>query len=94
MKKLLIIPFILLVGCYTTMPVHTMSDTQLQYEYLEKSSELASKESQLQNRRYMRSLDQSFQDGMASSLIYSVSELRGRLTALRLEMSRRGLYTP
>ncbi len=94
MKKLLIIPFILIVGCYTTMPVHTMSDTQLQHEFLEKSSELASIESQLHNRRYMRSLDQSFQEGTESSLIYSISELEERLTALRLELSRRGLYGP
>ena len=93
MRKLLaLLIILLLVGCYTTMPVHTMSDSQLQQEYLEKSSELASKESQLQNRRYMRSLDQSFQEGMENSLIYSISELRGRLIALRLEMSRRGLW--
>ena len=47
LMALLIILF--LVGCYTTaMPVHTMSDSQLQHEYLEKSSELANEESQLQ----------------------------------------------
>ncbi len=47
LMALLIILF--LVGCYTTaMPVHTMSDSQLQHEFLEKSSELANEESQLQ----------------------------------------------
>ncbi len=30
----------LLIGC-KTMPVHTMTDSQLQHEYLEKSSDLA-----------------------------------------------------
>ena len=49
MRKLLALLIILLLaGCYTPMPVHTMSDFQLQHEYLEKSSELASEESQLQ----------------------------------------------
>jgi len=52
MRKLLsLLIILLLAGCYsyTTMPVHTMSDSQLQHEYLEKSSELANEESQLQN---------------------------------------------
>ncbi len=41
MKKLLIILIIpLLVGCYT-VSVHTMSDTQLQHEYMETSGDLA-----------------------------------------------------
>ena len=51
MKKLLsLLIILLLAGCYSyaTMPVHTMSDSQLQHEYLEKSSELANEESQLQ----------------------------------------------
>jgi hypothetical protein len=72
------------------MPVHTMSDSQLQHEYLEKSSELASEESQLQIQRQFK----DFQEGMTSSLIYTISELRERLTALRIEMSKRGLYAP
>ena len=91
MRKLLsLLIILLLAGCYTTMPVHTMSDSQLQHEYLEKSSELASEESQLQIQRQSK----DFQEGMTSSLIYTISELRGRLTALRIEMSRRGLYAP
>jgi uncharacterized protein YcfL len=91
MRKLLaLLIILLLVGCYTTMPVHTMSDSQLQHEYLEKSSELASEESQLQIQRQSK----DFQEGMTSSLIYTISELRERLTALRIEMSKRGLYAP
>ncbi len=91
MRKLLaLLIILLLIGCYTTMPVHTMSDSQLQHEYLEKSSKLASEESQLQIQRQSK----DFQEGMISSLIYSISELRGRLTALRIEMSKRGLYAP
>ncbi len=119
LMALLIILF--LVGYYTTaMPVHTMSDSQLQHEYLEKSSELANEESELQILLHPMSdskfqheyLEQSsgldsaesqlqiqrqskdFQEGMTSSLIYSISELKGRLTALRIEMSKRGLYAP
>jgi hypothetical protein len=102
------------------MPVHTMSDSQLQHEYLEKSSELASDESQLQNLLHTMSdsklqheyLEQSsgldsaesqlqiqrqskaYQEGMTSILIYSISKLRERLTTLRFEMSKRGLYEP
>ena len=111
MRKLLaLLIILLLVGCYTTMPVHTMSDSQLQHEYLEKSSELASKESQLQlQRKYLEKNSElaseesqfqiqrqsnAFHKGMISSLIYSISELRGRLTALRIELSKRGLYAP
>ena len=91
MRKLLaLLIILLLVGCYTTMPVLTMSDSQLQQEYLEKSSELASEESQLQIQRQSK----DFQKGMTSSLIYTISELRERLTALRIEMSKRGLYAP
>ena len=89
-KCLALLIILLLAGCYTAMPVHTMSDSQLQHEYLEKSSELASEKSQLQIRRQSK----DFQEGMKRSLIYSISELRGRLTALRNEMSRRGLYAP
>ena len=51
MRKLLpLLIILLLAGCYsyTTMSVHTMSDSQLHHEYLEKSSELANEESQLQ----------------------------------------------
>ncbi len=113
MRKLLALLIILLLaGCYsyTIMPVHTMSDSQLQHEYLEKSSELASKESQLQlQRKYLEKNSEltseesqfqiqrqsnAFHKGMISSLIYSISELRGRLTALRIELSKRGLYAP
>jgi hypothetical protein len=127
MKKLLsLLIILLLAGCYSyaTMPVHTMSDSQLQHEYLEKSSELANEESQLQNLLHPMSdskfqheyLEQSsgldsaesqlqiqlqthrqskdFQEGMTSSLIYSISELSERLTALRIEMSKRGLFEP
>ncbi len=109
-----------MAGCYTTMPVHTMSDSQLQHVYLEKSSELASEESQLQNLLHTMSdsklqheyLEKSselaseesqlqiqrqskdFQEGMTRSLIYSISELRGRLTTLRNELFKRGLYAP
>ena len=93
MRKLLaLLIILLLVGCYTTMPVpvHTMSDSQLQHEYLEKSSELASEESKLQIQRQPK----DFQKGMTSSLIYTISKLRERLTALRIEMSKRGLYAP
>jgi len=116
MRKLLaLLIILLLVGCYTTMPVHTMpvhtmSDSQLQHEYLEKSSELASKESQLQlQRKYLEENSElaseesqfqiqrqsnAFHKGIISSLIYSISERRGRLTALRIELSKRGLYAP
>ena len=123
MRKLLpLLIILLLAGCYsyTTMPVHTMSDSQLQHEYLEKSSELASDESQLQNLLHTMSdsklqheyLEQSsgldsaesqlqiqrqskaYQEGMTSILIYSISKLRERLTTLRFEMSKRGLYEP
>lgn len=89
-KHLAILIISLLAGCYTTTPVHTMSDSQLQHEYLEKSSELTSEESQLQTQRQTT----NFQEGMASSLIYTISERRKRLTALRIELSRRGLYAP
>ncbi len=118
LQALLII--LLLAGCYTTMPVHTMSDSQLQHEYLEKSSELTSDETQLEillhtmsdsklkheyleknseltseeSQLHIQCQTKNFQEGMANSLIYTISERRGRLTALRIEMSRRGLYTP
>ncbi len=109
-----------MAGCYTTMPVHTMSDSQLQHEYLEKSSELSSEESQLQillhtmldSKHQHEYLEESnelaseesqlqaqrqskdFQEGMKSSLIYTISELRERLTMLRIELSKRDLYAP
>ena len=121
MRKLLALLIILLLaGCYTPMSVHTMSDFQLQHEYLEKSSELASEESQLQillhtmsdskfQHEYLElssdfvSIESQlqtqrqskyFQEGIKSSLNYSISVLRERLTALRVELSKRGLYTP
>jgi hypothetical protein len=119
-KHLALLIILLLTGCYTTMPVHTMSDSQLQHEYLEKSSELTSEELQLQillhtmsdsklQHEYLEKNSEltseepqlqiqrqskDFQEGMASSLIYTMSELRERLTALRIELTRRGLYTP
>ena len=121
-RKLMALLIILLVGCYTTaMSVHTMSDSQLQHEYLEKSSELASEESRLQillhtmsdskfqyeyleknseltseeeSQLQIQRQSKAFQEGMASSLTYTISELRRRLTALRIELSKRGLYAP
>ncbi len=119
-KHLAILIISLLAGCYTTTPVHTMSDSQLQHEYLEKSSELANEESQLQillhtmsdsklqheylkknseltseeSQLHIQRQTKNFQEGMANSLIYTISERRGRLTALRIELSRRGLYAP
>jgi len=90
-KLMALLIILLLVGCYTTaMSVHTMSDSQLQHEYLEKSSGLDSAESQLQIQRQSK----DFQEGMTSSLIYTISELSERLTALRIEMSKRGLFEP
>ena len=121
-KLMALLIILLLVGCYTTaMSVHTMSDSQLQHEYLEKSSELSSEESRLQillhtmsdsqlqyeyleknseltseeeSQLQIQRQSKDFQEGMTSSLIYTISELRERLTALRIEMSKRGLYAP
>ena len=93
MRKLLsLLIILLLAGCYsyTTMPVHTMSDSQLQHEYLEQSSGLDSAESQLQIQRQSK----DFQRRMIIISTEYISELRVRLAALRFEMSRRGLYEP
>ena len=70
--------------------LHTMSDSKFQHEYLDLSSDFASIESQLQTQRQSK----DFQEGIESSLKYSISVLRERLTALRIELSKRGLYTP
>ena len=103
-----IIPLLLLAGCATSIPVYTMTDSQLQHEYLEKSSDLRWNESQLQKQRYKQprarsgggfwgGFSQSLQeDGGISALIIEakIEGLKRRLAEIRLELSNRGLYTP
>ena len=99
-----IIPLLLLAGCATSIPVYTMTDSQLQHEYLEKSSDLRWSESQLQKQRYKQprarsggGFTQSLQedDGIDALILEAEIEgLKRRLAEIEFELSNRGLYNP
>ncbi len=107
-KNILIIALLLLAGCAASMPAYTMTDSQLQHEYLVISSDLRWSESQLQKQRYKQprpssgggfvgGFTQSLQedDGIDALILEAEIEgLKRRLAEIEFELSNRGLYNP